>query len=299
MSQSIMSMTAHQVRVIKVAQFKETCIKVLFLLFLNTTVWLGGTFLFMHLEGTNEAEHKFGVKKVQRNFVDILWQESQSFDEFEWKSSARQKIMQFEDQIHKAVEAGVSSTSGQNVWSIPNTFVYVFTLATTIGYGHLTPNDANVRLVSLVYALIAIPLLTCLVSQLSSGINTLLNIIALSRISDNSNLYSQDEETFSSKFLLTLMTMFLVSGSLICSLMYQWSLADSVYFIFSTISTVGFGDILPQDSLSYLISGGYVLIGLAIFSLWQESVVLFIDNKLTSLLSREKIATENGKAKHE
>lgn len=180
--------------------------------------------------------------------------------------------------------------AGQNVWSIPNTFVYVFTLATTIGrtenhvqdtllntlsgYGHLTPNDANVRLVSLVYALIAIPLLTCLVSQLSSGINTLLNIIALSRISDNSNLYSQDEETFSSKFLLTLMTMFLVSGSLICSLMYQWSLADSVYFIFSTISTVGFGDILPQDSLSYLISGGYVLIGLAIFSLWQESVVV-------------------------
>ena len=56
--------------------------------------------------------------------------------------------------------------------------------------------------------------------------------------------------------------------------MYQWSLADSVYFIFSTISTVGFGDILPQDSLSYLISGGYVLIGLAIFSLWQESVVV-------------------------
>lgn len=72
----------------------------------------------MHLEGTNEAEHKCGVKKVQRNFVDILWQESQSFDEFEWKSSARQKIMQFEDQIHKAVEAGVSSTSG-NIYNWP------------------------------------------------------------------------------------------------------------------------------------------------------------------------------------
>lgn len=98
--------------IISIVTFHIFSIKVLFLLFLNTTVWLGGTFLFMHLEGTNEAEHKCGVKKVQRNFVDILWQESQSFDEFEWKSSARQKIMQFEDQIHKAVEAGVSSTSG-------------------------------------------------------------------------------------------------------------------------------------------------------------------------------------------
>lgn len=87
-------------------------IKVLFLLFLNTTFWLGGTFLFMHLEATNEAEHKCGVKKVQRDFVDILWQESRFFDEFDWKSSARKRIMQFEDQIHEAVAAGVSSASG-------------------------------------------------------------------------------------------------------------------------------------------------------------------------------------------
>ena len=82
------------------------------LLFLNTTTWLGGTFLFMHLEATNEAEHKCGVKKVQRDFVDILWQESRFFDELDWKSSARKRIMQFEDQIHEAVAAGVSSASG-------------------------------------------------------------------------------------------------------------------------------------------------------------------------------------------
>ena len=76
----------------------------MYLLFLNTTLWLGGSFLFMHLEATNEAEHKCGVKKVQRDFVDILWQESQSLDEFDWKSSARQRIMKFEDQIHEAVQ---------------------------------------------------------------------------------------------------------------------------------------------------------------------------------------------------
>ena len=92
--------------------FLHCSIKVLFLLFLNTTFWLGGTFLFMHLEATNEAEHKCGVKKVQRDFVDILWQESRFYDEFDWKSSARKRIMQFEDQIHEAVSAGVSSASG-------------------------------------------------------------------------------------------------------------------------------------------------------------------------------------------
>ena len=104
--------SAYKARAQEVAKLKEASIKTLFLLFLNTGLWLGGTFLFMHLEGTNEAEHKCGVKKVQRDFIESLWHESQSFDEFEWKSSARQKILNFENQIYEAVEAGVSSTSG-------------------------------------------------------------------------------------------------------------------------------------------------------------------------------------------
>ena len=98
----------------------------LILLFLNTTLWMLGTLLFIHLQATNEAEHKRGVRKVQRGFVDDLWQESRIYDELEWKSSARRRIMQFESQIYSAVEAGVTSSSGQNIWSVPNTFVYVF-----------------------------------------------------------------------------------------------------------------------------------------------------------------------------
>ena len=58
--------------ILSIVTFLIFSLKILFLLFLNTTVWLGGTFLFMHLEGTNEAEHKCGVKKVQRNFVRLL-----------------------------------------------------------------------------------------------------------------------------------------------------------------------------------------------------------------------------------
>ena len=106
--------SSYKVRGEEVARLKQTSIKVLILLFINTTVWLAGTFIFMHLEASNEAEHKCGVKKVQRNFIETLWQESRTSDELEWKSSARQKIMNFEDQIYEAVEAGVSSTSGQS-----------------------------------------------------------------------------------------------------------------------------------------------------------------------------------------
>ena len=85
-----------------------------------------GTFLFIHLQATTEAEHKCGVRKVQRGFVEDLWEESRIYEETEWKSSARRRIMQFESEIYSAVEAGLTSSTGQNIWSVPNTFVYVF-----------------------------------------------------------------------------------------------------------------------------------------------------------------------------
>merc|ERR1712242_411745 len=109
-------MSVQQLRAQQVVLLKESSVKVLILLFLNTSLWILGTLLFIHLEATNEAEHKCGVKKVQRGFVEELWQESRTYDEFEWKSSARKRIMEFESQIYDAVEAGVSSSSGQKVW---------------------------------------------------------------------------------------------------------------------------------------------------------------------------------------
>ena len=52
-------------------------IKALLLLFLNCTAWLGGSLVFLQLEGAGEAEHKCGVQRVQRNFLDSMWTDSQ------------------------------------------------------------------------------------------------------------------------------------------------------------------------------------------------------------------------------
>ena len=96
------------------------------------------------------------------------------------------------------------------------------------------------------------------------------------------------------------MISYALCGSVLFSAVFMWDILDSVYFVFSTISTVGFGDIVPevmgrlsifilllhfsQDSLVFLMFGGYILIGLSIYSLWIESVVVSFDPKLCNLL---------------
>ena len=133
-------------------------------------------------------------------------------------------------------------------------------LSTTIGYGHLTPAQPSVRLVSLLYGLVSLPLLAALISQLSTTITTIINL---------STRHSQ-----SALFLMAMFMLFLLAGVTLFSIIFQWEPADSVYFVLTSLSTIGFGDILPGDSLTFLLCGGYILLGLAVFSIWQQSVVV-------------------------
>ncbi|KMQ97757.1 t family of potassium channels protein 18 [Lasius niger] len=93
---------------------------------------LGG-FVFRFVEGAFETFYKCGVKRVKRDFLDSLWNYSHNLREDDWKSMARKKLMEFEEQLHNAHEAGLHSYSGQKSWSFLNAVVYCLTVITTIG----------------------------------------------------------------------------------------------------------------------------------------------------------------------
>ena len=92
-----------------------------------------GAFMFRFTEGAFETFYKCGVKRVKRDFLDSLWINSHKYREDEWKSLARRKLMEFEEQLHAAHEAGVHSYSGQKSWTFLNAVVYCLTVITTIG----------------------------------------------------------------------------------------------------------------------------------------------------------------------
>jgi len=298
----------------EVVKLKRAIVKVLILLFLNGSVWLAGSFLFIHLEGSTEAAHKCGVKRVQRNFVDELWLESQVADEEEWKSVARRKMLQFEQQLHEAVEAGVSTYSGQKVWSQSNTLVYCFTLATTIGYGHLTPTDPSIRMASMVYGLVAWPLVGLLIAQLATFLSSLVTILALSmRKGRQHQAFDKEEDALpldlliseqgaSPSLLLGLLLFYSMAGAALFASVHQWELPTGLYFVLSSFSTVGFGDVVPEDSVIFLMAGGYILLGMALFSLWQgaamERIETFLETFLRKLAPNESQVgqTANGRA---
>lgn len=93
---------------------------------------LGGL-AFRFTEGAFESFYKCGVKRVKRDFLDSLWNYSHNMKEDDWKSMARRKLMEFEEQLHEAHEAGISTYTGIKSWSFINSCMYCLTIISTIG----------------------------------------------------------------------------------------------------------------------------------------------------------------------
>lgn len=89
--------------------------------------------MFRYTEGAFESFYKCGVKRVKRDFLDGLWTDSRRMGADQWKQTARRKLVEFEEQLHDAFEAGTTTYSGRSSWSFVNSAIYCFTVVTTIG----------------------------------------------------------------------------------------------------------------------------------------------------------------------
>lgn len=114
----------------KIRRLRSRCISQLMLIMIYCGV---GGVMFKFVEGAFENFYKCGVKRVKRDFVELLWYKSHNLREEDWKSLARNKLRAFEEELHQAHEAGMRTYSGQRSWSFLNGVVYTLTVITTIG----------------------------------------------------------------------------------------------------------------------------------------------------------------------
>ena len=77
--------------------------------------------------------YKCGAVRIRRQFIEELWVESGVLPEDEWRDLAREKLIEFEDQLHDAFRAGLNSYSGQRTWGFWDAVVYSLTAISTIG----------------------------------------------------------------------------------------------------------------------------------------------------------------------
>ena len=101
-------------------------------------------------------------------------------------------------------------------------------------------------------------------------------------------VFKQDE---SFRILLFLLLTFLVSGTYFYCHVEGWSVVDALYFCFMTMSTIGYGDLVPTTALSKIFTIVYSFLSIGVF-------VAVIAKLVIAVVSHKKEANERKRQAH-
>lgn len=82
-----------------------------------------------------------------------------------------------------------------------------------------------------------------------------------------SNFEIDDEFNLPISIAIFMLVVYILLGALIYCVWENWPFFDSFYFVFISMSTIGFGDIVPDDPACMIVSIVYLVFGLALMSM--------------------------------
>ncbi|XP_046383677.1 potassium channel subfamily K member 18 isoform X5 [Ischnura elegans] len=85
-------------------------------------------------------------------------------DDEQWEVEATASLRAFEEQLYASYTLGVKDTE-KKVWGFWNAVFFCGTVFTTIGYGHIAPATTTGRAITIVYAIIGIPMFLILLAD--------------------------------------------------------------------------------------------------------------------------------------
>ncbi|XP_070179577.1 potassium channel subfamily K member 10-like isoform X2 [Littorina saxatilis] len=172
-------------------------------------------------------------------------------------------------------------------WDFSGAFGFSISVVTTIGFGNLAPHTMKGKVVVVVYALMGIPLMLLLLAGIGEKL-----VLLFKRI-NKLNVCSAKPEVNRRLNMVLIIVLGLVVGFIAPATMFHliedWHFLEALYFCFTTLSTIGFGDYIIGIHEQRISNGAlheiyevvayvWILFGLAYVSL----VIKYISDLLIS-----------------
>ncbi|XP_037074693.1 potassium channel subfamily K member 18-like [Pollicipes pollicipes] len=280
------------------------------------TVAAVGAWAFVCIERDSE-EQRFQVKRTKAkdmgdamNYLTSYWWHlaaEPNLTYSKWERKIKEHLGTMEEFIIDAVETYNydGTVDGWTYdWTFSKALLFTITIMTTIGYGHIAPKTSKGQMFTVSYAMIGTPLLLVFLANIGDGMASVFTYTysrlccrwcrstryqservagkKTKRLSDDTvgkePYMPTDEVQVPIVITLVLIFAYLAVGALIFTNWEGWEFTSAYYFSFVTLSTIGFGDMVPgnsfldrKDGFMAAVKMGvticYCLIGMALISM--------------------------------
>ncbi|XP_076148427.1 potassium channel subfamily K member 2 isoform X1 [Alosa pseudoharengus] len=185
-------------------------------------------------------------------------------------------------------------------WDVPSAFFFCGTIITTIGFGNLSPITETGQLFCIVYALVGIPMFGILLAGVGDHMGTMLRraVGKMETLFLRKAVSPTNVRVYSAVLSILIgCVIFLGVPTLVFKHVEDWGWLEAGYFVVITLTTVGFGDYVADDSrhgnfmykpLVWL----WIVFGLAYFA----SILNMIGNWLRVLSKKTRAEMEELRA---
>ena len=142
------------------------------------------------------------------------------------------------------------------------------------GYGNFTPATSVGRWLTVFYGLIGIPLFAIVLNDVGKLMTRALKKLLMYVT------YDDDQFNFNPPVALFIVAVYIVVGACLFAMLEGWNITEAFYFVFITISTVGFGDFVPETPERYALCFFYLLGGLSLLAMVINVLSEYIKVKL-------------------
>lgn len=242
---------------------KRQNVRTLSLIVCTLTYLLVGAAVFDALESDNEMQQRALVEKVRGQI-----KKKYNISEADYKV------------LEDIIIMSVPHKAGHQ-WKFSGAFYFATTVITTIGYGHSTPTTIGGKTFCMFYALAGIPLGLVMFQSIGERLNT----FAAAFLKCCRRCAGKPAEVTHIDLILTASgcgSFLIASGAYVFHRYEKWTYFDSIYYCFTTLTTIGFGDYVALQKNGALQSTPeyvafalvFILVGLTVISAALNLLVL-------------------------
>ncbi|XP_037069303.1 TWiK family of potassium channels protein 7-like [Pollicipes pollicipes] len=223
----------------------------------------GGAKIFQDIELPSEiAEFRDVYAHVMQERHELVWGIVNNTDVINLDRLVGSLLQKYETELLRAVRSGVNVTPGEPAhkykWTYIHSVFFSSTVLTTIGYGNMAPRTTSGRLFCMLFALVGIPMTVSVIADLGALFATSVSALP------GHQLTERQERALTLLVALGSLVLYIAVGGGLFLLWEQWTFYESFYFCFITMTTIGFGDFVPENAEYMLVCTVYILVGLAL-----------------------------------